>query len=229
MEIKLLIDGGAMKPGPALSQQLGPAGINIGQVISKVNEATKNFNGLKVPVTLTVNTKTKEFEIQVSSPPVSGLIKKQLGIESGSGEQKKLQAGNASIEDIIQISKTKIPSMLCKTLKSAVKTVAGTCASLGVLIENKPAVEVVREIEEGKYDKEIKAEKTETAPEKRAQLKAYFEELHSAQEKQKKAEVEAAEAAKEEAKATAAAIPTAATATATTPAAVVAKPTPVKK
>lgn len=227
MEIKLLVEGGAMKPGPALSQQLGPAGINIGQVISKINEATKSFNGLKLPVILIVNTKTKEFEIQISSPPVSELIKKQLGIESGSGEQKKLQAGNASIEDIISVATTKFPNMLCKTLKSAVKTVAGTCVSLGVLIENKPAVEVVQEIEEGKYDKEIKEQKIETDSEKRKQLQLYFDEIHSAQEKQKKAEEAAAEAAKEEAKAAAVEKPTTAT---TEPAAVTTPPpTPTKK
>ena len=50
MQVKILAEGGSMKPGPALSQKLGPAGINIGQVIQKVNEATKNFKGLKVPV-----------------------------------------------------------------------------------------------------------------------------------------------------------------------------------
>lgn len=237
MEIKLLVEGGEMKPGPALSQQLGPAGINIGQVISKINEATKNFKGLKVPVILNVNTKTKQFDIQISSPPVSGLIKKQLGISIGSGEQKKLYAGNASIEDIIFVASTKLPNMLCKTLKSAVKTVAGTCVSLGVLIENKSAVEIVNEIAEGKFDKEIKEEKIETSPEKRKQLNAYFNELRSAQEKQKKAEEAAAEAEKAAAAAAATTTasatpgaPTAATATTTTKVATPAATTaPAKK
>ena len=101
MNIKLLVEGGAMQPGPALSQKLGPAGINLGQVISKVNDATKDFKGLKVPVELEVDTKTKEFDIRVFSPPVSELLKKELGIEKGSGMQKKMQVGNASIEQII--------------------------------------------------------------------------------------------------------------------------------
>ena len=200
MIVKLLVEGGAMKPGPALSQQLGPTGINIGEVISKINESTSGFKGLKVPVELDVDTGTKAFEIKVFSPPVSELVKKQIGIEKGSGEQKKMQAGNASIEDIISVAKTKLPNMLCKDLKAAVKTVLGTCGSLGILVENKPAIEVIEHIKSGKYDKEIEGEKTETDPEKRKQLDLYFKETHSAQEKQKQveeAEAEAAKAAKE--------------------------------
>src|SRR3989344_4790536 len=103
MIIKVLADGGAMAPGPALSQQLGPMGINMGQVIQKINDATKNFKGLKVPVELNVNAGTKAVDIKVFSPPVSELLKKELGLEKGSGEQKKLYAANASIEQIISI------------------------------------------------------------------------------------------------------------------------------
>ena len=202
MIVKLLVEGGAMKPGPALSQQLGPAGINMGDVISQVNESTSGFKGLKVPVELDVDTGSKQFEIKVFSPPVSELIKKQINIEKGSGEQLKMQAGNASIEDIISVAKTKFPNMLCKDLKAAVKTVMGTCGSLGVLIESKPAIDVLEHVKSGKYDKEIEEEKTETDPEKRKQLDIYFKETHTAQEKQKQAEeaeAEAAKTAKEEA------------------------------
>ena len=142
MIIKILADGGAMKPGPALSQKLGPAGIPINQVIQKINEATSDFQGLKVPVELDVNVKTKTFDVKVFSPPVSGLLKKELGIAKGSGTQLKNIVGNASIEQIISIAKTKMQNLLCKDLKSAVKVVAGTCVSLGILIENKPAKEI---------------------------------------------------------------------------------------
>ncbi len=196
--IKLLVEGGSMSPGPTLSQQLGPMGINMGQVISQVNEATKEFKGLKVPVALDVDPGTKEFSVQVFSPPVSELLKKELGIEKGSGEQAKLQAGNVSIEQLISIAKTKQPDLLAKDLKAAVLSVAGTCTSLGLLIENKLAPEACQEIKEGKYDKEIQEEKTEESPEKRKKLDAYFKQLHAKQEQQKKAEEEAAAAEAEE-------------------------------
>lgn len=203
-QIKLLAEGGAMKPGPALSQKLGPMGINMGKVISEVNEATKGFKGLRVPVELTVDAKTKEFEIKIFSPPVSELLKKELGITKGSGTQKKLQVANASIEQIISVANTKLPTMLCKDLKSALKTVIGTCASLGILVENKPATEIEFDIEEGKYDKEIKAIKTETSPEKRKELDDFFQTIYSTQDKKLKQEKAAKEeaAAKKEAKAT---------------------------
>lgn len=199
MQIKLLVEGGSMKPGPALSQKLGPAGMNIGQVIQKVNEATKDFNGLKVPVELNVDVSTKEFEVKVFSPPVSELLKKELGIEKGSGIQLKLQTANASIEQIISVAKTKFPNLLCKNLKSAVKTVVGSCVSLGILIENKLASEIEQEIDKGKYDKEIQEEQTETPADKKIKLVEFFSNLRIKQEqiiKQEKAEAEAEKEAK---------------------------------
>ena len=205
MKVKLLVEAGDMKPGPALSQKLGPMGINVNQVMQRVNEATKDFKGLKVPVELDIDASTKEFDIEVFSPPVSELLKKELGVEKGSGVQKKLYGGKLSIEQIIAISKTKLPNLLSKDLKSAVKTIIGTCASLGVLIESKLATEVEREIVEGKYDKEISKEKTETPAEKKAELDKYFEEIKEEQElkikteeAEKEAEAEKAETTEEE-------------------------------
>jgi len=195
MQIKLLVDGGSMAPGPALSQKLGPLGINVNQVIQSVNEATKNFKGLKVPVELEVDPSTKTFDVKVFSPPVSELLKKELGVAKGSGMQKKITIYNASIEQIISVAKTKLPNMLSKNLKAAVKTVVGTCGTLGVLVENKTAVEVEKEIDEGKYDAELKSEKTETPAEKRKKLDEYFFEIKEKQEKVLKAEQAAKEAA----------------------------------
>ncbi len=208
MIIKILADGGAMKPGPALSQKLGPAGIPINQVIQKINEATSDFQGLKVPVELDVNVKTKTFDVKVFSPPVSGLLKKELGIAKGSGTQLKNIVGNASIEQIISIAKTKMQNLLCKDLKSAVKVVAGTCVSLGILIENKQAKEIEKDIEAGKYDKEISQVKTETSPEKKKMLNDYLKEVQKKQDlmlKQEQAAKEAAEQAAPAATATPAA------------------------
>lgn len=200
MQIKLLIEGGEMKPGPVLSQQLGPVGVPMGEVISKVNDATKEFKGMKVPVELDVNPDTKAIEVSVSSPPTSELLKKELGLEKGSGEQKKMQVANASIENIIAVTKTKMPNLLSKDLKAAVKTVVGSCVSLGVLVESKTPQEVEKEIDEGKYDTEISQEKTETPAEKKKALEAHFKEVQAEQERIRKQE-EAAKAAEEAAKA----------------------------
>ena len=219
MQIKLLVEGGAMAPGPALSQKLGPAGINLGQVISSVNEATKDFKGLKVPVELEVDMGTKEFEVKVFSPPVSELLKKELKVDKGSGEQKKFRVANASIEQIISIAKTKQQNLLAKDLKAAVKSVVGTCTSLGVLVENKPASEVGIDIDEGKYDKEINEGLTETSPEKRKELDEFFNQISSKQDILRKQEEEEAKAAEEAATAKATAAPAPGTPQAEQPAA----------
>jgi large subunit ribosomal protein L11 len=209
MQIKLLVDGGEMKPGPALSQKLGPLGIPLNQVIQKINQATTDFNGLKVPVELNVDVATREFDVKVFSPPVSELLKKELGIEKGSGTQKKIKVGNASIEQIISLAKTKSQNLLSKDFKSAVKTIVGTCVSLGILIENKPASEVEKEIDEGKYDEEINAMKTETPSDKKKKLDEYFAKIKKEQDKilqQEQAAKEAAEAKAAETPATAATV-----------------------
>lgn len=194
MIIKLMAEGGSMKPGPALSQKLGPAGIPINKVIQDVNTATADFKGLKVPVELDVDTKTKSFKIKVFSPPVSELLKKELTITKGSGVHKKLQVGNASIEQIISVAKTKMQNLLAKDLKSAVKLVVGTCVSAGILIENKSPKEVMQEIDEGKYNKEIEGIQTVTPEEKKKQLSEYFADIKSKQDKLLKQEQAAKEA-----------------------------------
>lgn len=203
MNIKLLIDGGSMKPGPAIAQQLGPIGINMGKVISDVNSATSNFKGMKVPVELNINEKTKSFTVKTFSPPTSELLKKELNLEKGTADHKKVKVGNASIEDIIKITKIKFPDMLQKEFKSAVKSVLGTCKSIGILVENQEANDLIKEVEGGKFDSEIKSQKAETSPEKRNELNNYFDSLKKKQEAEiarEKAEAEEAEKAKAVAK-----------------------------
>lgn len=202
--IKLIVDGGSMKPGPAIAQQLGPMGINIGKVIDEVNKSTTGFKGVKVPIEIDANPKTKTFSVKVFSPPVAELIKKELGLESGSGMAAKTKVGNISIEQIISISKTKMPNMLAKDLKAAVTMVVGSCVSLGVLVDSKDPKDVEKEIAKGVYDKEIKQEKTEVDPEKKKKLSEFFFALKNKQEKEAKA-LEEAKAKEEAAKAEAAA------------------------
>jgi len=194
--IKLMVEGGKMSPGPAVAQQLGPMGINMGKVISDVNEATKEFAGVTLPVHLTVDADTKEVFIKVMSPPTSELIKKELKVEKASAARLKQRSGNLAIEQVISVAKSKHDHMLSNEFISSVKSVVGTCQALGVLIENKEAQEVMEEIVEGKYSEEINAQKTDVSPEKRKELDAYFADVAEKQEALKKAEdAEAAAAA----------------------------------
>lgn len=202
MKVKLIVEGGKMAPGPAVAQQLGPMGINLGKVISDVNEATKGFAGIKVPVELTVDSKTKTYEIQVFSPTVAELIKKELGLEKGSGKPNSLKAGNISVEQLIGLAKTKMPDLLARDLKSALKLVVGTCVSLGVLVDNKEAKEIEADIDSGVYDSEIQEEKTVPSEEKKQDIKNSWDLRKAKQDKDAKAAAEAVEAA-EKAKAAA--------------------------
>ena len=201
VKINLLIDGGNMKPGPAVAQQLGPMGVNMGKVISDVNEATKEFKGMKVPVELDVDEKTKDFTIHTSSPPTSELLKNELNLEKGSDKHAEIKVGNASIEDIIKIAKIKLPNMLDRDMKAAVKSVLGTSASVGILVENENPNDLMQAVDEGKFDSEINEEKTETSDEKRQKLKSHFEAVKSEQDAKAAAaakEAEEAEAKKAE-------------------------------
>jgi large subunit ribosomal protein L11 len=200
MKVKLIVDGGSMKPGPAVSQQLGPMGINLGKVIEDTNKATSGFKGMKVPVEIEINPQTKEFTIIVSSPPTSELIKKELKLEKGSAKAGTEQVGNLAIEQVIAIAKTKMPDMLAKNIEAAVKLVVGSCVSLGVMVENKNAKEIIIEIESGAYSNEIKEERTEVSSEKKKDLDLAFSDISAKQEAAAKEEEEA-KAAKESEKA----------------------------
>lgn len=202
--IKLLVEGGNMTPGPAVAQQLGPMGINMGQVISDVNAATQEFKGVTLPVHLTVNPDTKEVSIKVLSPPTSELIKKELGIEKASGARLKQRVGNLAIEQVISIAKAKHDAMLSNDFMATLKSVLGTCQALGVMIENKEVKEIMNDINEGKFAEEISAKKVDVDPEKRKSLDGYFETIAAKQEAVKKAE-DAEKAAEEEKKAASAA------------------------
>ena len=200
--VKLLVEGGKMSPGPAVAQQLGPMGINMGQVISDVNTATSEFKGVTVPVHLTVDPKTKEFSIKVLSPPTSELIKKELGIEKASGDRMKQKVGNFAIEQVISVAKSKHNSMLSNDFPATLRSVIGTCQALGVLIESKEPKEVLEEISEGKYKEEIEAQKTDVDSEKKEELDGFFAKIAEEQEAVKAAaeEAEKIEESSEEAK-----------------------------
>ncbi|MSS74708.1 50S ribosomal protein L11 [Candidatus Pacearchaeota archaeon] len=211
-KIKLIIEGGAMKPGPAVAQALGPLGINMGKVMAEVNAATSGFKGMNVPVEIDVDAKSKTFTITVSSPSVAEMLKKESGLTKGSGSPLEVKVANISFEQIVSVAKGKHASLLAKTLRSSIKLVVGTCVSLGIMIDSKEAKQVEKDIDAGIYDKEIQQERTETPDAKKKELAAFFVQRKSMQDKKAKA-AEEAKAVEEAAKvAAAAAAPAAAAA-----------------
>ncbi|KUJ99470.1 MAG: 50S ribosomal protein L11P, partial [Thermococcales archaeon 44_46] len=150
--VEVLVEGGKATPGPPLGPAIGPLGLNVKQVVDRINEATKDFAGMQVPVKIIVDPVTRQFEIEVGTPPVSQLIKKELGLEKGSSEPTRNIVGDLTMEQVIKIAKAKKQQMLAADLKAAAKEVIGTALSMGVTVEGKDPREVQKEIDEGVYD-----------------------------------------------------------------------------
>jgi large subunit ribosomal protein L11 len=150
-KLEVLVEGGNATPGPPLGPALGPMGVNVIQVVNAINEKTKAFKGMKVPVTLMVDSKTKAFEIKVGTPPVSALVLKEVKVEKGSGSPKATKVGNLTAEQVSKIAEMKKDAMLGKNKKSRFREVVGTCVSMGVTIDGKDPKQVMKEIDQGGY------------------------------------------------------------------------------
>ncbi len=154
-KLDVLVEGGKATPGAPLGPALGPLGVNIVEIIKAINEKTKAFEGMKVPVTLVVDPKSKAYTITVGTPPTSALIVKELGIEKGSGDAGKMRVGNLTLAQSIKIAKMKDNVMQGTTLRARVLEVVGTCVSMGVTVEGKPAKEMAKDVKAGKYDAKL--------------------------------------------------------------------------
>ncbi|MGC8645663.1 MAG: 50S ribosomal protein L11 [Thermoplasmata archaeon] len=148
-EISVMVEGGKATAGPPLGPALGPMGVNIGQVLKEINEKTKAFAGMQVPVKVIVDPETKKFEVSVGKPPVSALLKKELNVETATGASKTKLTGNLSIAQVKKIAETKMDNMNAASLKSAVLEVLGTCVSMGITVDNKDPREIQKLIKEG--------------------------------------------------------------------------------
>jgi large subunit ribosomal protein L11 len=151
--VEVLIEGGKASPGPPLGPALGPLGVNIKEVVSSVNELTKDYAGMEVPVKITID--GGKVDITVGTPPTAALIKKELGIEKAKTDSTSDYTGDISLEQLKEIAKKKKDGMLASSLKKAVKEIIGTCVSMRLKVEGKDAKEIQKEIDEGKYDEVI--------------------------------------------------------------------------
>ena len=148
--IEVIVEGGKATAGPPLGPALGPLGVNAGKVVAEINSATADFKNMKVPVKVIVDTSTKEFTIEVGSPPTSELIKKEAGIKKGGGAKEPV--ADISLEKLVKIAKSKLNTSLGSNLKQVLKEVVGTCKSMAITVNGKNPREVIREIDEGKHD-----------------------------------------------------------------------------
>jgi large subunit ribosomal protein L11 len=150
--VEALVNGGEATAGPPLGPALGPLGVNVLAIVNKINEVTKDYSGMKVPVKISVNTDNKEFEVTVGTPTASALLVSELGVTKGSGTPNTEKIGDLSLEQVVKIAKMKSADVLAKDLKAAIKEVLGTGMSMGVTVEGKDPRAIQKEINEGKHD-----------------------------------------------------------------------------
>lgn len=141
LTINAMIEGGKASPAPPLGPSLAPTGLNVAQVIAALNEKTKAFSGMQVPVKVIVDKEKKSYEIEVGTPPTSALIKGELGIKENvkeeAGVKGKKVIGDITVDQMKRIAAMKDNTSLSKTEDALLNEIAGTCLSMGVTIEGK--------------------------------------------------------------------------------------------
>lgn len=153
--VEVLVDGGKASAGPPLGPALGPTGVNVMNVVKMINEKTADFAGMKVPVTVTIDPKTKSFDVTVGTPPTSALLVAEAGIAKGSGTPKSAKVGNVTIDQVIKVSRMKADSLFGATLKARCKEVAGTANSCGITIDGLDAREWQKRADNGDFDDKL--------------------------------------------------------------------------
>ena len=127
---------------------MGPLGVNINGIIAEINKKTENYSGIRIGVKVIIDTTTKEFRIEVGSPPASAMILKELGIANGA-KTKDEKVGDITLEQIKKIAKAKESKIYGKDAAQKVKQILGTCKSMGVTCEGKDPREVIKHIDDG--------------------------------------------------------------------------------
>ena len=133
--IKLQITGGKATPAPPVGPALGQHGVNIAQFTKEFNERTKADMGTTIPVVITVYA-DRSFSFITKTPPAVTLIKQAISLDKGSGVPQKDKVGTISQDAVRQIAERKMPDLNASSIESAMRMVAGTCRSMGVVVED---------------------------------------------------------------------------------------------
>ncbi len=142
-EVSVLVEGGKASAGPPLGPALGPLGVNVGLVVAQINQETKQFAGMRVPVIVKVNPQTRAFTLVVGRPPVAALLLKEAGKEKGSGKPKTETAGNVTMDSVRKIAEAKGDDLFGRSADQRMNQVIGTCVSLGLTVDGEDPREVL--------------------------------------------------------------------------------------
>jgi large subunit ribosomal protein L11 len=143
-EVSLLVEGGKAAAGAQLGSALGPLGIHVGQVVQQINETTRQFDGMKVPVIVRVDSATKTFTLVVGRPPTAALLLKEAGKEKGSGKAKSEAIGNVTMDAVRRIAEAKSDDLEGAGPTERENQVIGTCVSIGLTVDGQDPRELLR-------------------------------------------------------------------------------------
>ena len=144
-EVSVLVEGGKATPGNPLGPALGPLGVNVVQVVAQINEQTKGFAGMKVPVLIKVDPATRAFTLVVGRPPVAALLLKEAGKEKGSGKAKTETVGDVTLDAVRRIAEAKGADLFGRSAEEKVNQVIGTCTSMGLTVDGRDPRELLKE------------------------------------------------------------------------------------
>jgi large subunit ribosomal protein L11 len=131
--IKLHVPGGQANPAPPVGPALGQHGVNIMEFCKQFNARTQDKHGITIPV--------RSFTFITKTPPASVLIRRAIGIPKGSGEPNREKVGQITRAQLEEIAKMKMPDLNATSLEAAVKMIAGTARSMGVVVAGEPTRE----------------------------------------------------------------------------------------
>jgi large subunit ribosomal protein L11 len=133
--VKLALNAGKANPAPPVGPALGQHGVNIMAFCKEYNAKTQDKPGMVIPVEISIY-EDRSFTFVLKTPPASVLIKKALGIESGSNEPNKKKVGKLTKAQLAEIATTKMPDLNANDLEAAMNIIAGTARNMGVTIED---------------------------------------------------------------------------------------------
>ena len=134
-EVKLQVPGGQATPAPPVGPALGQHGVNIGEFVSRFNDATKEKQGMIIPVLITIF-KDRSFEMVMKSPPAAVLLKQAAQIAKGSADPKREKVAQVTRKQVEGIAEIKMADLNASDMDAAVKVIAGTARSMGIEVSD---------------------------------------------------------------------------------------------
>lgn len=154
--VKVQVEGGKASSAPPLGPALSDAGLNVNEVIDRINKMTEEYKGHTLTVKIVVDLDTKDYNIELELPTVTSLLLSAAKASEPSGDPMHKKIGNIGIEDVARIAILKKPELNTKSLKAAIKMILSSARTIGLTVEGRDPKDVIKDVDRGTYDEVIK-------------------------------------------------------------------------